>query len=90
MGWSGISKVGKRFSKEYQPAGRGRPKGSLNSRTILRNYFEQFAREERTTDEQIAEWLDAILGKRRARPIRRRLEREEAKRARRRKPKRER
>ena len=83
MGWAGIASVGRRFSREYQPEGRGRPKGSPNLRTVLRRYFEQDAR---TPADEIAELLDAILGKRRARPVRRRLEREEAKRARRRKP----
>ena len=85
MGWSGIASVGKRFSREYQPAGRGRPKGSPNLRTILRRYME--AQEPRPVDEQIGEWLDAILGKRKARPVRRRMKKAEEKRARRRKAK---
>jgi len=87
MGWSGIAGVGKRFSREYQPAGRGRPKGSPNLRTILRRHFEQFEREERPPEEQIGEFLDAILGKKRARPVRRKMKKAEAKRAARRKPK---
>ena len=88
MGWSGISTVGKRFTSEYQPAGRGRPKGSPNLRTILRCYME--AQTPRPVDDQIGEMLDAILGKRKARPVRRRLKREaerrEARRKARRKP----
>jgi hypothetical protein len=77
--------VGKRFSREYQPEGRGRPKGSPNLRTVLRRYFE--AMEPRPVDEQIGELLDAILGKRRARPVRRRMKKAEARRAARRKSK---
>ena len=77
--------MGKRFSREYQPAGRGRPKGSPNLRTVLRAFME--AQEPRPVDEQIGELLDAILGKRRARPVRRRMKKAEEKRARRRKPK---
>ena len=85
MGWSGIASVGKRFSREYQPAGRGRPKGSPNLRTVLRAFME--AQEPRPLDEQIGELLDAILGKKRARPLRRTMKKAEEKRARRRRAK---
>ena len=41
MGREDIAEVGKQFSSEYQPAGRGRPKGSLNKQIILRHYLEE-------------------------------------------------
>ncbi len=40
MGRAYISESGRRFTSEYQPANRGRPKGSLNRRTILRAWIE--------------------------------------------------
>lgn len=84
MGWSNIATVGKRFSSEYQPARCGRPKGSPNLRTVLRRYLE--AQKPRPLDEQVGQILDAIFGKRKARRVRRRMKRAEAKRAARRKP----
>ncbi len=69
MGRPDIAEVGRRFTSEYQPAGRGRPKGSLNKRTILKAYFE--AQEPRPLEEEIQMFLDAVLGKRKARGVRR-------------------
>ncbi|HZE72956.1 MAG TPA: hypothetical protein VE135_25870 [Pyrinomonadaceae bacterium] len=71
MSRTNIAEVGKRFSSEYQPAKRGRPKGSLNSRTILRLYLEQ--QDPPTAQEVIDQILNAAFGKRRARRIRRRM-----------------
>jgi hypothetical protein len=71
MGRSNIAEVGKRFSSEYQPTKRGRPKGSLNSRTILRRYLEQ--QEPLTPEKRLQQILDAVSGKRRARRVRRRI-----------------
>lgn len=71
MGRSNIAEVGRRFSSEYQPAKRGRPKGSLNSQTILRHYLEQL--DPPTPEERLQQILDAVFGKRRARRVRRRI-----------------
>ena len=71
MGRSNIAEVGKRFSSEYQPAKRGRPKGSLNARTIFRHYLEQ--QDPLTPEEKLQQILDAVFGKRRARRVRRRI-----------------
>ena len=71
MGRSNIAEVGKRFSSEYQPANRGRPKGSLNLRTILRHHLEQ--QDPPTPEEELQPILDAVFGKRRARRVRRRI-----------------
>jgi len=79
MGRHDIAEVGKRFTSEYQPAGRGRPKGSLNCRTILKAWLE--ARTPRPPEEEIQTMLDAVLGKRKARRVRRRLKKDREKRA---------
>jgi G:T/U-mismatch repair DNA glycosylase len=71
MGRSDVAECGKRFSSEYQPEGRGRPKGSLNRRTMLRRYME--AQEPRTLAAEIQIILDDIFGKQKARRLRRRL-----------------
>ena len=71
MGRANIFEVGKRFSSEYQPAHRGRKKGSRNFRTIAREYFR--AMEPETTEEKLNALLDAIFGKKRARRVRRKL-----------------
>jgi hypothetical protein len=71
MGRSNISEVGRRFSSTYQPRKRGRPKGSLNSRTIFRLYLEQH--DPPTPEKQLQQILDAVFGKRRARRVRRRI-----------------
>jgi hypothetical protein len=68
MGRSNISECGRRFTSEYQPAGRGRPKGSLNRSTIVRAYFE--SQEPRPLEDEIKELLAVIFGKKR--PKRRR------------------
>ncbi len=68
MSRSNISECGRRFTSEYQPARRGRPKGSLNRSTIVRAYFE--AQEPRPLEDEIKELLTIILGKKR--PKRRR------------------
>jgi hypothetical protein len=68
MGRSNISECGRRFTSEYQPEGRGRPKGSLNRSTIVRAYFE--AQEPRPLEDEIKEFLAAILPKKK--PKRRR------------------
>jgi phosphoserine phosphatase len=74
MGRSDIAECGKRFSSEYQPAGRGRPKGSLNYRTRMEEYFKQFADEDaRTPESELRRVMDEIFGKRKARRLRRRL-----------------
>ncbi len=65
MGRANIAECGKRFTSEYQPAGRGRPKGSLNRRTIVRAYFE--AQEPPKPEELIQAVLDEIFGKKRKR-----------------------
>ncbi|PYS94313.1 MAG: hypothetical protein DMF64_01615 [Acidobacteria bacterium] len=65
MGRSNIAEVGKRFSTEHQPAGRGRPKGSRNYKTILRERLQ--AQEPATPEEVIEEILETVFGKRRAR-----------------------
>jgi hypothetical protein len=70
MGRSDIANYGKRFSTEYQPAGRGRPKGSLNRQTIVRAYFA--ATEPRTPELVIEAILVEIFGPREARKYRRR------------------
>ena len=69
MGRSNIAEVGKRFSSEYQPSNRGRPKGSLNYRTIFRHYLEQM--DPPTPEEKLLQILDAVFGKRRGRRVRR-------------------
>jgi hypothetical protein len=71
MGRANIAESGKRFSSDYQPEGRGRPKGSLNLRTILRRYME--AQEPRMLADEIQIVLDDIFGKPKARKLRRRL-----------------
>ena len=70
MGRPDIAEVGKRFSSEYQPEGRGRPKGSPNLRTVVRRYFEE--QEPRPLDAEIDILLDRILGPRAARRAKRR------------------
>lgn len=67
MGRSNIAEVGKRFSSEYQPANRGRPKGSLNKQTILRHWLE----DSDTPEKIIEQILLAVFGKKRARRMRR-------------------
>jgi hypothetical protein len=69
MGRADIANYGKRFSTEYQPARRGRPKGSLNRRTILRAWLTE---REPTQPELIEALLVEVFGKRKARRIRRR------------------
>lgn len=71
MGRSDIAQFGKRFSSEYQPASRGRPKGSLNKRTILRAYLE----ERDAPEEIITAFLEEVFGRKTARRIRRRRRR---------------
>ena len=71
MGRPEIASCGRRFSSEYQPAGGGRPKGARNLRTILRAYIE--AQEPRPVAEEVQIVLDAVFGKRKARRLRRRL-----------------
>lgn len=71
MGRSNIAEVGKRFSSEYQPTKRGRPKGSLNARTIFRVYLEQ--QDPSTQEEKLQRILDAVFGERRARRVRRQI-----------------
>lgn len=61
MGRSNIAEVGKRFSSEYQPVNRDRPKGSLNARTIFRHYLEQ--QDPPTSEEKLQQILDAVYGK---------------------------
>lgn len=74
MGRANIAECGKRFSSEYQPAGRGRPKGSKNRCTILQEYFAQFAEaDSRTTADDLRRVMDDIFGPRKARRRRRRL-----------------
>ncbi len=63
MGRANIAECGRRFTSEYQPAGRGRPKGSRNRQTIVRAYFE--AREPRPLEEVIEMLLDEVFGKKR-------------------------
>jgi len=71
MGRSNISEVGRRFSSEYQPANRGRKKGSRNRRTILRDYL----RDECDTPSQVIEqFIIAAFGKPRARRMRKQTE----------------
>ncbi len=65
MGRANITECGKRFTSEYQPAGRGRPKGSLNRRTILMAYLE--ALEPRTPEDVIRAILETVFGKKKAR-----------------------
>jgi hypothetical protein len=40
MGRANIKDDGKRFSKDYQPANRGRPKGAKSRSTILKKWLE--------------------------------------------------
>jgi len=63
MGRANIAECGRRFTSEYQPAGRGRPKGSRNRQTIVRAYFE--AQEPRPLEEVIEMLLDEVFGKKR-------------------------
>ncbi len=63
MGRANIAECGRRFTSEYQPAGRGRPKGSLNRQTILRAFLE--AQEPRTPEEVIGAILDHVFGRKR-------------------------
>jgi hypothetical protein len=65
MGRANIAECGRRFTSEYQPAGRGRPKGSLNRQTILRAYLEE--REPPAPEEVIRIILDEVFGKKRTR-----------------------
>src|SRR5262245_17909373 len=67
MGRHNISETGRRFSSEYQPAKRGRRKGSLNRATILRCYLER----EQAPEEIIDQILVAVFGKRGMRRMRR-------------------
>jgi hypothetical protein len=69
MGRSDIAEYGKRFTSEYQPARRGRPKGSRNRRTILRAYLEE--REPPPPEEVIRLILEEVFGRKTARRIRR-------------------
>lgn len=69
MGRANIAEVGKRFSSDYQPTGRGRPKGSLNKRTILASYL----RDEFDASEQIInQILLIVFGPKQARKMRKR------------------
>jgi hypothetical protein len=63
MGRANIAECGRRFTSEYQPAGRGRPKGSRNRQTILRAYLEE--REPPEPEEVIKVILDHVFGKKR-------------------------
>ncbi|MDQ3255608.1 MAG: hypothetical protein M3R15_17200 [Acidobacteriota bacterium] len=65
-----IVNCGRRFSAEYQPAGRGRPKGSRNRQTILRAYLE--AMEPPTAGEVIDAFLEEVFGRRDGRRLARR------------------
>lgn len=69
MGRSNISEVGKRFSSQYQPGGRGRPKGSLNKRTILQNYLRDDCE---ATEQVINQICVIVFGPRQARKMRKR------------------
>jgi hypothetical protein len=69
MGRADIAECGKRFSSDYQPAGRGRPKGSRNRSTILRAYLK--ASEPTEPEEMIQALLDVVFGKRKRKKRRR-------------------
>jgi hypothetical protein len=66
---SDIAEVGKRFSSEYQPARRGRPKGSLNKRTRLENYLQD---ECMATERVINQICVIVFGPKEARKMRKR------------------
>jgi hypothetical protein len=70
MGRQDIAQCGKRFTSEYQPARRGRPKGSLNRQTILRAWLEE--REPPTPEEVICAILEEVFGRKTARRVFRR------------------
>lgn len=64
-----IAEVGKRFSSEYQPTRRGRPKGSLNKRTRLENYLSE---ECMATERVINQICVIVFGPKEARKMRKR------------------
>lgn len=70
MGRANIAECGRRFTSEYQPAGRGRPKGSRNRSTILRAYMK--AMEPPAEEELIQALLDRVFGKKAKRKSKRR------------------
>lgn len=65
-----IVNCGRRFSSEYQPERRGRPKGSRNRKTILRAYLE--AQEPPTPGRVIDAVLEEVFGRRVGRRLARR------------------
>ena len=69
MGRSNISDVGKRFSREYQPANRGRKKGVPNKETILRRYLRDDCEATALVIDQIC---IAVFGPKQARRMRKR------------------
>jgi hypothetical protein len=69
MGRPNIAEVGKRFSSKYQPAGRGRPKGSLNRRTMLENYLRDDCE---ATERVINQICVVVFGPKAARKMRKR------------------
>jgi hypothetical protein len=69
MGRPNIAETGKRFTSEYQPAGRGRPKGSLNKRTVLQHYLRD---ECEATERVINQICVIVFGPQRARKMRKR------------------
>jgi len=69
MGRPNIAETGKRFTSEYQPAGRGRPKGSLNRRTVLQRYLRDDCE---ATEQVINQICVIVFGPRQARKMRKR------------------